>query len=83
MLLALMVELDFLSEAFFFCLDMRWSEFVHDGLLLFDIHCLEKSEGQVTSGVSLKVGDLIEVCIMLATEMCLAVASGSTEYGLP
>ena len=51
-------------------------EFVHDGPLLFDVRCLE-------NGVSRNTGDLIEVCIMLATKMCLAVASGSTENGVP
>ena len=83
-LLVLIVKLDFLSDAFFFCLDVG-QESVHDELLLLDGRCLEnqKDKSQVTSGVSLKVGDLIEVCIMLATNMCLAVASGSTGHGVP
>ena len=49
----------------------------------FSTFAVWKSEGEVTSGVSRSIGDLIEVCIMLATKMCLAVASGSTEYGVP
>ena len=34
-------------------------------------HCPEKSEGHVTSGLSLSTGERMEVCIMLAMNTCL------------
>ena len=73
-LCVLLVKFDFLSEVLLFCLDIGWSGICSWWTTSFRHSLSGKSEGQVTSGLSLRVGDLIDVCIMLETKMCLAVA---------
>ena len=80
---ALMTTLDFLSTAFFRNLDISWSGICSWWTISLRRSLSGKSEGHVTSGVSRNTGDLIEVCIILATKMCLDVASGSMEKGVP
>ena len=57
-------------------------ESVH-GEQLLSLSLSGKSEGHVTSGLSLSSGERMEVCIMLAMNTCLEVMSGSTEKGVP